>query len=157
MRTLYTLRGARLSAKEVDRRVAARLQRQERLAGPNPLQLIAVVSQAALERCARDATIAAAQLAQLRDRATWPNIELRVLPFDLGLHVGMSGPFSLLSFPDQLLANAAYQEYAVGGHVIDDQSVVSQLDTLFDELRSQTLDADDSLALIAQLAKHTHE
>jgi hypothetical protein len=42
----------------------------------------------------------------------------------------LNGPFSILSFPDRLLAEAAYQEYAVGGDVIDDQVVVSRLDTL---------------------------
>jgi Domain of unknown function (DUF5753) len=152
-RTLYSLSGW-LSAKEIDRRVAARIERQERLVGPNPLQLTAIVSQAALKRCARHTPVAAAQLRQLVDRAAWPNIELRVLPFDLGLHVGVSGPFSLLSFPDQLLADVAYQEYAVGGHVIDDQEVVSKLATLFSELRSQALGANESLAMIAELAQH---
>ena len=83
-----------------------------------------------------------------------PNIELRVLPFNAGLDVGMNGPFSLLSFPDDLLADVAYHEYPVGGHVIDDHAVVSQLDTLFSELRSQALGPDESLAMIAQLAKH---
>ncbi len=153
MRTLYTL-GGRLSAKEVDRRVPARLKRQERLTGDNPLQLTAVVSQAALERCARDERVAAGQLAQLLDRAQWPNVELRVRPFTYGLHAGMDGPFSLLSFRDEeLLPDVAYQEYAVDGHVIDDEAVVSQLVRLFDELRSQALGADESLAMIAQIAK----
>ncbi|MDQ2883269.1 MAG: helix-turn-helix domain-containing protein [Actinomycetota bacterium] len=154
MRTLYTLAG-RLSAKEVNRRVPARLKRQERLTGDNPLQMTAVVSQAALERCARDERVAGKQLALLIDRAKWPNVELRVLPFDRGLHAGTDGPFSLLSFRDEeLLPDVAYQEYAVGGHVIDDESVVSQLVRLFSELRSQSLDADESLAMIAQLAEH---
>lgn len=151
-RTVYGL-GGRMSDKEVTRRVAARMQRQDRLTGTNPLQLTAIVSQAALERCARDDRVATDQLMQLTERAQWPNIEFRVLPFDLGLHDGMAGPFSLLSFPDGLLADAAYQEYAVGGHVIDDESIVSQLDTLFSELRSQSLGANESLALIAQLAR----
>ncbi len=158
MRTIFTLGGPKpLTPKQVDRHVAARLHRQGRLTGDNPLQLTAIISQAALERCSRDETLAATQLAQLLDRATWPNIELLVLPFALGLHVGMAGPFTLLSFPEQLLPDAAYQEYAVGGHVIDDQSVVSQLDTLFSELRSKSLGTNESLALIAQLAEQTHE
>ncbi|MDQ2880477.1 MAG: helix-turn-helix domain-containing protein [Actinomycetota bacterium] len=154
-RALHALRG-RLSAKEVDRRVGARMQRQERLTDPDrPLHLTVIVSQAALERCARHQPASGAQLAQLVERAQWPNVELLVLPFDLGLHDGMSGPFSVLSFPDGLLADAVYQEYAVGGHVIDDESVVSQLATLFDKLRSQALASDESLTLIAELAKHT--
>lgn len=156
-RALYTL-GGRFSAKEVDRRVAARMQRQERLTGADAsLKLTAVVSEAALQRCARHPSVAAGQLAQLVDRAKWRNVDLRVLPFGTGLHDGMSGPFSLLSFPDRLLGDAAYQEYAVGGHVIDDESIVSELATLFDELRGQALDTSDSLTMVAQLANRTHE
>ncbi len=125
MRRLYALNDPP-PAKETDRLVRARLQRQGRLPGPNALQLSAVMSQGALERCARDKAAAGAQLAQMLDRATWPNVDLRVLPFDLGLHVG-TGPFTLLAFPDQLLPDAVYQEYAIGGHIIDDPSVVARL------------------------------
>lgn len=151
---LYALIG-RLTSKETDRRVAARIQRQRRLVD-GELQLTAIVSQAVLERCAQHDTAGAAQLQQLADRAQLPNVELLVLPFNRGLHVGMNGPFSLLSFPDDLLADIAYQEYAVGGHLIDDESVVSQLDTLFSKLRSQALDANESLAMVSELAEQSH-
>ncbi|MGH3848985.1 MAG: helix-turn-helix domain-containing protein, partial [Pseudonocardiaceae bacterium] len=110
MRRLYALSDPP-PATEIDRLVRARLQRQGRLTGPGALALSAVVSQSALERCAREEAVADAQLAQLCERATWPNVELRVLPFDLGLHVG-TGPYTLLAFPDQLLPDTAYQEYA---------------------------------------------
>ncbi len=146
----------RWSAKDVQRRVAVRMQRQQRLVGDDPIQLTCVVSEAALVRCARHRSVAAGQLAHLMDRAQWPNVELRILPFDVGLHVGGAGPFWLLSFPDRLLADAAYQEYAVGGDVIDDQSVVSRLDRLFGKLRSQALGNDESLALITELAENAH-
>lgn len=145
----------RWSANDIKRRVAVRMQRQERLVGPRPLELTTVVSEAALVRCARHSAVAATQLKHLVDRARWPNIELRILPFAVGLHVGAAGPFSLLSFPDQLLPDAAYQEYAVGGDVIDDQAVVSRLDKLFSKLCSQTLGPTESLALIAELAENT--
>lgn len=154
-RAVYSLRG-QFSAKEIDRRVAVRMQRQDRLTEPEPLQLTAVISQAALERCAQHDTVGAAQLQQLIKRAAGPNVELRVLPFSIGLHVGIAGPFSLLSFPDELLADIAYQEYVIGGHIIDDDSVVSQLATLFSKLRSQALDANESLAMISELAEQAH-
>lgn len=150
-RACYSL-DDRWLAKDVDRRVAARIKRQERLTGANPLQLTAVVSQGALERCARQPSVAQAQLRQLIDRAQWPNIELRVLPFEVGLHVAMAASFMLLSFPEGLLNDVAYQEYAVGGDVIEDASVVAQLDRLFDKLRGQALGEDESLAMITELA-----
>lgn len=157
MRRLYTLPGARLSEREVDRRIGARLKRQERLTSPNPLHLTAVTSEAALVRCANDPTIAVEQLAHLLDLGRLANIEIRILPFGLGLHAGMSGPFSLLSFPDRILDDALYQEYAVGGDIIDTEPVVAQMDTLFSELRGQALGSDESLAVIAQLAESVRE
>jgi transcriptional regulator with XRE-family HTH domain len=143
----------RLSGKEIDKHVAVRLQRQARLVGPNPLLLTAVVDEAALVRCSRDRTVDD-QLAHLIEVAQWPNVELRVLPFNLGLHVGQAGSFSVLSFPDGLLPDAGYQEYVVGGHVIDNGVVVAELATLFDELRRQALGPTESLDMIAQLVKH---
>lgn len=153
-REVYVL-GDRFAAKETERRTAVRMQRQERLVGEDRLELIAVVSEGALLRCAQHGSIAHEQLVKLHDRAQWPNIELRVLPFSAGLHVGMAGAFTLLSFPDRLLPDAAHQEYAVGGHIVDDESVVSQLDRLFSKLRSQALPPEESLAVLAELAaKH---
>lgn len=140
---------------EVGRWVAARVQRQHRLTGPQPLQLSAVVSEAALRRCASHPTIAPGQLKHLITQANLPNVELRVLPFSAGLHQSMSGSFSLLNFPDGVLPDVAYQEYAVGGHVIDDQVIVARLDRLFAALRDQALGADESLVVISELLTTT--
>lgn len=60
-----------------------------------------------------------------------PNIEIRVLPFDVGLHSGMSGAFALLNFPEGMLPDAGWQEYALGGHIIDDPADVASLSTLY--------------------------
>ncbi len=139
----------RWSARDVERRVAARAKRQQRLTGPDPLQLTAVISETALVRCARHGLTE--QLTALAQRAHQPNIELRVLPFDIGLHVAMASSFTLLTFPDQLLNDVAYQEYVVGGDVVEDDGVVSQLATLFDKLRSQALGVNESLAKITEL------
>lgn len=136
--------------KDIDRRVTARMRRQDRLNGPRPLQVSAVVSEAALMRCLSQGLTD--QLIALVEHAARPNIELRILPFGVGLHVAMAASFSLLSFPDDLLNDVAYQEYAVGGDVIEDAAVVSQLDRLFGKLRGQALDTTESLTKIAELA-----
>lgn len=155
-RKLHSQRG-QLADDELDRRVDARMRRQDRLNGTNPLHLTGIVAQEALIRCAHEPDIdSGEQFRTLIERARQPNIELHVLPLEAGLSVGLSGAFSLLTFPDDVLPPAAYQEYAVGGHIIDDQTVVSELDTLYRTgLRSQALDANKSLALIAELADNT--
>lgn len=137
---------------EVDRRVAARMRRQKRLTDPSrPLGLSVVVSEAALRRCTSNATMAPAQLQHLVEQADLPNVEVRVLTFAAGLHPSMAGSFSLMSFPAGTLPDAAYQEYAVGGHVIDDDVIVARLDTVYGALRDQALGPDESLALISEL------
>ncbi len=140
---------------EVDRWVSARIRRQHRLTDSAPLHFTAVVSEAALRRCASHPAIAPGQLRHLIERASLPNVDLRVLPFSAGMHPSMSGSFALLSFPDDALPDAAYQEYAVGGHLIDEQVIVARLDRLYGALRDQALGADESLVLISALLNQT--
>jgi transcriptional regulator with XRE-family HTH domain len=154
-RELHTLRG-HLSAEDLERRVAARLKRQERLTAAAPLHLSVVLSQGALERCARHPSVAAEQFGQLTKWANLPNVEIQVLPFDVGLHRGMAGAFSVLSFPEDLLPDAGWQENPLGGHVIDDHEDVVYLVTLYDELRSQALGCDESLTLLAEFIDSTN-
>lgn len=154
-REIHALRGQKPD--ELTRRVTARLRRQERLtAVSDPLHLSALLSEAALMRCAREPNVAPAQFRQMLDWAQRPNIEIQILPFDAGLHSGMSGAFTLLSFPQGLLPDAGWQEYALGGHIIDDESDVASLSTLYNELRDQALGCDESLTLLAELIENTH-
>lgn len=153
-REIHVLRGQPPDG--LERRVTTRLRRQERLTASDPLQVSALISEAALARCARQPSVAASQFAALLDWAKLGNIEIRVLPFGAGLHGGMAGGFSLLSFPEGLLPDAGWQEYALGGHIIDDPADVASLATLYEELRGQALDHDESLTLLAEFAKKTH-
>ncbi len=153
-REIHALRGQ--PPDDLERRVKARLRRQERLTASDPLQLSALISEAALARCARQPNVAAEQFRQLLNWAQRPNIEIQILPFDAGLHSGMSGAFTVLSFPDGLLPDAGWQEYALGGHIIDDPSDVASLTTLYGELRGQALGCDESLSLLAGFVENTH-
>lgn len=149
-RALHRLRDI-YSDREVNHRVEIRMQRQKRLTGQDPLRLETVVSEAALLRCLGCGDMGRAQLHQLADRAQWPNVDLRVIPLRSGLHVSLTGMFVLLDFPDDLMPPMVYQEYPVGGHLIDAADVVSQMLTLFSELRGLALGADESLVLLAEL------
>ena len=151
MRAKYELELRPRSDRELNKRVITRLQRQQRLLGDDPLTLIAVISESALQRCARAGAVGRGQLRQLRERAAWPNVELRVLPWDLGLHAGQDGPFSLLSFPELLLPDMVYEESAAAERLIDAASVVADRHMIFEELRGHALSEDESTAMIAKL------
>lgn len=154
-RELHVLRGT-LTPDDLDRRVNTRLRRQERLTNSSdPLYLCALLSEAALQRCVRYPSVAPEQFNQLINWAGLPHVEIRVLPFDVGLHRGMAGAFSLLSFPDGLLPDVGWQENPLGGHVIEDPTDVAFLATLYDELHGQALGGDESLTLLAEFIGNT--
>ena len=120
---------------------------------PNALTLSAVISEAALQRVMAQRELAAGQLQRLVSDAQLPNVSLLVLPFSAGVHGSMSGSFTLLDFGLEVSLDIGYQEYAAGGHLVDDQDVVRLLSDLHDSLRGQALDADESLALITELTQ----
>lgn len=139
---------------EVELRVAARMERQSRLTTADPIVLSLVVSEAALQRTlAMTRDVATGQLTHLVTTAGLPGVTLQILPFSVGVHRSMSGSFTLLSFAPGVSPDVAYQEYAVGGHLVDDQDVVGLLSSLHDELRDQALGVDESLNLISEYAE----
>ncbi len=138
---------------EVERRVAARMERQKRLTEPKILTLSAIISEAALHRVMAQSDVAAEQLQRLLSVTNLPNVTVQVLPFSVGLHVSMSGSFALLDFGLGVSLDVGYQEYAAGGHLVDDEKVVQLLHSVYESLQGQALDADESLALRTKLAR----
>ncbi|EEP74002.1 conserved hypothetical protein [Micromonospora sp. ATCC 39149] len=82
---------------EVERQVAARLERQEILVREHPPQVVAVIDESALRRT--DA-IMGEQLAHLLRMAELSHVHIHVIPTDAGLHVGLSGPLALARSAD---------------------------------------------------------
>lgn len=141
----------------VERAAAARIQRQKRLtASEDPLRLEAVVSEAALRRVLGSPSVGVEQIRHLLDMGDRENIDLRVLPFDRGLHASMTGSFALLEF--ETAPDVGYQEYPFGGHIIDDQEAVERMHKIWFELRAQALDKGESLRFLAELTgESAHE
>jgi transcriptional regulator with XRE-family HTH domain len=69
------------SPERIESTVAARIARQSLLTSEDPLQLSAILDEAVLRRPVGGAEILRAQLRHLVDRASLPNVELRVIPF----------------------------------------------------------------------------
>lgn len=152
-RRLHSLHS--LSDEEIERGVAARLQRQQRLTDPHPSTLAAVISEGALCRLFADPEMAVAQLRHLASRAQLSNVSLRVLPFSAGLHCSMSGSFTVLEFAPGVSSPLAYQEYAVGGHMVDDQDEVRELSGVYDQVQSQALNESTSMDMILRLIERS--
>lgn len=131
-------------------KVDARVQRQRRLTDDHPVELSAVIGEAALRQCLADRDLAREQYDHLLTMLDRSNIAIQVLPFALGVHSGMGGSFVLLGFADGQWPRTAYQEYQVGGHLVDEADAVARFDTLYALLRERALTEDDSAGVIKQ-------
>ncbi|MGS2613881.1 DUF5753 domain-containing protein [Micromonospora sp. LZ34] len=140
----------RLSGDEVDRRVAARLERQGILTRERPPQIVAVIDEQAIRRTGDSyQKVLAEQLRQLLAWAERPNISVHVVPSDVGLHAGLSGALSLARMADG--SWVGHLENQLGGDVVDRSD---DLDTLFDRwesVRNEALPRRQSLDLIKEV------
>ena len=140
--------------------VGLRLERQAELAkrSTKPRQYY-VIDEAAIRRhigVSTDPAIMPNQLRSLADKAeTDESITVRVMPFAVGAHLGLSGPFILLEFDgvlaDYLYMDAGRTEYA--NLVAGDDPRVGQCRDEFETLVEGALPADKSIELIRTVAE----
>jgi transcriptional regulator with XRE-family HTH domain len=140
---------------DLERDVAARMRRQERLG--ESLSVEVVLSQALLERTQHMGEVGKNQLRWLRSATGVPGVTLRVLPFAAGLHRSGSGSVTILDFPDQTAPSVGYVMYALGGHLVDDPPVVAALDELYQELCDQALGLQESASMLSEFANRVEE
>lgn len=139
----------------VQRRVMARMTRKALLGRTDPAapELTAVLDEATLRRPIGGADVMRAQLRALLDAARRPNVDIRVLPFGVGTHSGLDGPFILLGFPEDIAPDVAYVGTRIGDGYAEDAATVRELRVDFDALSAAALSPGSSLEMIAAIAK----
>jgi transcriptional regulator with XRE-family HTH domain len=148
-REIHKLAPMILTSEEMERRVAARLKRQEILSGDNAVTYHAVISEAALHRL-KAAEYAEAQYRHLIKMAARPNITITILPFSKRLHQSMAGGFILLDFPPNASSPVAFYDHVTAGQLIHVTGDVNQLSEVYTKLTALAISPDDSAALIAE-------
>jgi transcriptional regulator with XRE-family HTH domain len=137
---------------EVNALVQVRMARQSVLTGPDPLELWAVVHEATLRpRVKSDPLMMKEQLQKLLDYSQLPHVSIQVLPLDASPHVGMSGSFAMLSFPETSDLDVVYLENLTSSLYVEDHAEVSRYGSAFERLRAAALPFDESASLIEQL------
>ncbi len=86
--------------REVERLVAARIERQQRLHSPGGPLIWAVLNEAVIRRQVGDKEIIGRQLEHLVAMGADPNITIQVLPFSAGAHPAMGSSFVHLRLDD---------------------------------------------------------
>ena len=83
-------------ASDIDQLVAYRMARKEALTRADPLSIRAVIGEAAVCQWMGGREVMIGQLRYLLELTSWPNIELRVLPFTATRNPGVDGSFTIL-------------------------------------------------------------
>ncbi|MFI5929553.1 helix-turn-helix transcriptional regulator [Micromonospora sp. NPDC051543] len=136
-----------LSEDEVEKRLAHRIDRQAILTKANAPHVVAVIAEAVLRRAGTDfRDIMAGQIKQLTTLAEQPNINVHLLPDEVSMHVGLTGPFSLARLPEHKWV--AEMENQLGGVVIDRDEDVDTLMSRWEMVRSEALPRRQSIELM---------
>lgn len=138
---------------EIEPLVQVKQRRQRRLLGEHPLQLYAVVWEAALRQQVGGPAVMRAQLEHMLDVAELPNVRLQVLPFRAGAHPCIAGPFSIISFTEAEALDVVQTDRVLGSAWVENEAESAKYSTLFDRTARLSLAPRDSVALIDHLRK----
>jgi transcriptional regulator with XRE-family HTH domain len=139
---------------DVEKRVGVRIRRQDRVnALDNPLRLWAVVDEAALRRVVGDRHLMREQLEHLVEQSQLPHVTVQALPFGMGAHPGITGHYAILEFPDTSDSSVVYIEGVTSDLYLEKANDVQRYSVMYEHLRAQALNVDQTRQFIAEIAK----
>ncbi|WP_324783305.1 helix-turn-helix transcriptional regulator [Streptomyces sp. H51] len=142
------------AAADIDKRVQVRMRRQDRITAPeNPLRLWTVMDEAALRRVVGNRSLMRDQLEHLVEHSQLPHVTVQVIPFDMGAHPGLNGQYAILEFPDAADSSVVYIEGVTSDLYLEKANDVQKYSVMYEHLRAQALNPDQSRQFIADIAK----
>jgi hypothetical protein len=133
---------------EIERLVEIRMRRQERLHDERPLQVYAVVWEAALRQLIGGPDTMRAQLEHLLELAKLPNVRLQVLPFRAGGHPCITGPFTIISFAENEAVDVVHADTIASTVWVENEAEGTEYSAFFDRTARLSLAQHDSVLLI---------
>jgi hypothetical protein len=135
----------------IDRRTRARIIRQDILRRENPVQLWAVIDEGALRRPIGGATVMREQIQHLIGMAAHPAVTLQILPFAVGGHPALGGPFTILGLPGPDPKAVVYLEQLSGAEYLGDTVAVDGYVKVMDQLTGSARPPADTPGLLADI------
>lgn len=139
---------------EIDKRVEMRVQRRARLLKRRcDIQLEFVLHESVLHTVVGSNRAMAAQCRHLADLGTRDGLVIRVMPFSAGIPTGgVIPPFIVLDFPDTE-PSVVHAEGAIGGMMFEDDDDMKRFRSLYEQLRTTSLDEQMSRDRIRKIAR----
>lgn len=138
--------------RDVERRVALRMNRQKLLTEPDAPSLWAVVEEAALWRLGAPSTMRA-QIERLIEFAKMPNVTLQVMPFGASGHAPAGGPFSILRFAEPDLPDIVHLEQLTGALYLDERHEIVQYAMVMDRACVQAKPPAETIKFLDRIRK----
>ncbi|MFF3486598.1 helix-turn-helix domain-containing protein [Streptomyces sp. NPDC002701] len=135
----------------VDVLVKVRLARQDVLRSNTPLRLSVVLDEAVLRRTVGGPDVMARQLERLKEAAHLPHVRIQVLPFGVGAHVGVTGPFVIFSFTNRSDLDVVVLDHLTSSLYLERKEDLHAYSEAFDSLQVHALSPKDTLDFIAGL------
>lgn len=133
---------------EIERLVEIRMRRQERLRDARPLEVYAIIWEAALRQLVGGPDIMRAQLEHLLKVAELPNVRLQVLPFRAGGHPCVTGPFTIISFAESEAVDVVHADTIMSTVWAENAAESTAYRAFFDRTARLSLAQRDSVLLI---------
>ena len=145
--------GRAITDDEVSRPVEARINRQSILNRVKPPRMTAVIDEAALHRLVGGREVMHEQLEHLGHLAVRHNIDVQVLPYEAGEHLGMEGSFTILDFPEPKDTPIIYVGTATTSLFLERPEEVEEYNIAFGNLQGISLPTSRSVDFITDTAK----
>lgn len=133
-REVIKLGHPRMDERELERRVALRMDRQALLSASRAPRLWAVVDEAALQRPLGGHQVMQRQLEHLLWAAAQPNITLQIAPFEIGGLAAAGGPVTILRFVEPDLPDVVYLEQLTSSLYLEKREEVENYMMVMDRL-----------------------
>jgi transcriptional regulator with XRE-family HTH domain len=138
---------------EIERRVDLRMARQRLLEVADPLNVWAVVDEAALRRPLGGQAVMRGQIRHLMEVTTVPHVTLQVIPFHSGGHAAAGGPFSILRFAEPDLPDVVYLEQLTSALYLDKRDDVEHYLAVMERLCLEAEPATDTAEVLGKILK----
>jgi transcriptional regulator with XRE-family HTH domain len=155
-RAVIAATGPWLDAAETERRVAARLARQQAMFGTAEVpRMHVVLDESAIRRQVGGPELMRRQMSALAEAMQRPQVTIQVLPFKAGACPGIDGDFVILAFPDPEDPPVVYVEGMFGDLYLESKEEIDRYTLAWTRLTGQALNPAESAAMLADLAKDT--
>ncbi len=152
MRALFRAWRPSLSQDQIDQDTAARLARQKILDNAGQ-RFWFILDEAALRRTAGSNEIMKAQIMRLVETIDRPNVDLQVVPFDIGYYMGQAHSYYVFGYDTTPSVDIVYLEQHDGGEYVDDIKRTPKYQTLWEQQQAAAMGPEQTRRFLLDLAR----